>query len=145
MQEEDLLIAVDGGLDYCGILGIEPDLILGDFDSVSGQAEEKVNALENRIFFQCIFHIAYGDASRLLHQGKQRKHSLQVLLEMHRFIDNYIPDSGACCPAAQGKRRYGYAGSLESSPMNSLLMPTGKSFATTAFSNVYFILRMVTP
>ncbi len=49
VQEEDLLIAVDGGLDYCGILGIEPDLILGDFDSVSGQAEEKVNALENRI------------------------------------------------------------------------------------------------
>ena len=35
--EEDLVIAVDGGLDYCAVLNIEPDLILGDFDSLSGE------------------------------------------------------------------------------------------------------------
>ena len=32
--EDDLVIAVDGGLGYCDVLGVEPDLILGDFDSL---------------------------------------------------------------------------------------------------------------
>lgn len=44
IQEKDLCIAVDGGYEYCQLLGIEPDYILGDFDSVSeataGQLEE---------------------------------------------------------------------------------------------------------
>ncbi|MBO4980975.1 MAG: thiamine diphosphokinase [Lachnospiraceae bacterium] len=43
VKEEDLVIAVDGGLSYCGILNVEPDIILGDFDSVS---EEEIQALE---------------------------------------------------------------------------------------------------
>ena len=42
--EEDYCIAVDGGLGYCGILGVEPDKIIGDFDSVS-EGEKK--ALEH--------------------------------------------------------------------------------------------------
>lgn len=34
ISEGDLVIAVDGGLEYCRGLGVEPDLALGDFDSV---------------------------------------------------------------------------------------------------------------
>lgn len=44
--EEDLVIAVDGGLDYCAVLNVEPDLILGDFDSLS---EEESAAVEQQI------------------------------------------------------------------------------------------------
>lgn len=47
--EEDLVIAVDGGLGYCGLLGVEPDLIVGDFDSVTEQEAEAIVALEGQI------------------------------------------------------------------------------------------------
>lgn len=47
--EEDMVIAVDGGLGYCGILNVEPDLILGDFDSVSREEAEAIATLEEQI------------------------------------------------------------------------------------------------
>ncbi|MBQ4258886.1 MAG: thiamine diphosphokinase [Lachnospiraceae bacterium] len=47
--EEDMVIAVDGGLTYCDILQIEPDMILGDFDSVSEEGAEAVRMLEKTI------------------------------------------------------------------------------------------------
>lgn len=49
VSKEDLVIAVDGGLSYCGILNVEPDLILGDFDSVSEQEAEAIESLERQI------------------------------------------------------------------------------------------------
>ena len=47
--ESDLVIAVDGGLGYCRVLGVEPDLILGDFDSVSPEEAKALEKLEQRI------------------------------------------------------------------------------------------------
>lgn len=47
--EEDFVIAVDGGLSYCGILGVEPDIILGDFDSVSEGEQEAIEKLKSQI------------------------------------------------------------------------------------------------
>ena len=47
--EEDFVIAVDGGLSYCGILNVEPDLILGGFDSVSEQEALAIEKLEQQI------------------------------------------------------------------------------------------------
>ena len=49
VHEEDLVIAVDGGLGYCSVLGVEPDLILGDFDSVSPDEAKAVEELERKI------------------------------------------------------------------------------------------------
>ena len=49
VQEEDFVIAVDGGLSYCGILAVEPDLIIGDFDSVSEQEKLAIEALKQDI------------------------------------------------------------------------------------------------
>lgn len=42
-EAEDLLIAADGGYDYCMLLGVTPDIIIGDFDSVS---EDGLNEME---------------------------------------------------------------------------------------------------
>lgn len=49
VHENDLVIAADGGLGYCGLLGVEPDLILGDFDSVSPDEAKAVETLEQQI------------------------------------------------------------------------------------------------
>lgn len=48
VEEKDYCIAVDGGLSYCGILGVEPDKIIGDFDSVSEQEKEAVELLRGQ-------------------------------------------------------------------------------------------------
>lgn len=49
VNEDDLIIAVDGGLGYCSVLELEPDLILGDFDSVSEQEREAIRLLKAQI------------------------------------------------------------------------------------------------
>lgn len=49
VQEDDFAIAVDGGLGYCGILNVEPDIIIGDFDSVSDGEREAIATLEQEI------------------------------------------------------------------------------------------------
>lgn len=49
VAEEDLVIAVDGGLDYCAVLNVEPDLILGDFDSLSEEEYAALEQLEQQI------------------------------------------------------------------------------------------------
>ena len=43
LGEEDIVVAVDGGLEYCEILGLTPDYIIGDFDSLQ---EEKAAAMK---------------------------------------------------------------------------------------------------
>ena len=47
--EDDLVIAVDGGLNYCSVLEIEPDLILGDFDSVGEEQKAALLKLREQI------------------------------------------------------------------------------------------------
>ena len=47
--DQDLVIAVDGGLSYCGVLQIEPDILIGDFDSVSQQEKEAIVALKEQV------------------------------------------------------------------------------------------------
>ena len=42
VKEEDFVIAADGGFSYCEILGVEPDLIIGDLDSVSEEDAKKI-------------------------------------------------------------------------------------------------------
>ncbi len=47
--EDDLVIAVDGGLSYCPIFNVEPDYIVGDFDSVSDGEKEALRTLKQEI------------------------------------------------------------------------------------------------
>ena len=45
-EETDTLIAVDGGIFYCGLLSIEPDVIIGDFDSVDEEMATAIALIE---------------------------------------------------------------------------------------------------
>ena len=47
--EADLVIAVDGGINYCGVLEIEPDIILGDFDSVNEAQREAILTMKEQV------------------------------------------------------------------------------------------------
>lgn len=49
VAEDDYVIAVDGGLSYCAILNVEPDLIIGDFDSVSAQEKLALEQLQQTV------------------------------------------------------------------------------------------------
>lgn len=49
VTEEDFIVAVDGGLSYCGILNVEPDLIIGDFDSMSDGELQALEVLKQEI------------------------------------------------------------------------------------------------
>ena len=45
VKEGDFVIAADGGFAYCRRLGVEPDLILGDFDSLDEGNKRAVEAI----------------------------------------------------------------------------------------------------
>lgn len=49
LRDEDYVIAVDGGLAYCEVLGVEPDIIIGDFDSVTESGKAAVEQLKKEI------------------------------------------------------------------------------------------------
>lgn len=49
IKEEDFVIAVDGGINYCGVLEIEPDMILGDYDSVNSTQREEILKLKEQV------------------------------------------------------------------------------------------------
>lgn len=49
VTEDDYIIAVDGGLSYCGILNVEPDVIIGDFDSMSEGELQALDVLRQEI------------------------------------------------------------------------------------------------
>lgn len=46
VEKEDFVIAADGGYAYCKKLGIVPDLILGDFDSVKEEDAEQIARIQ---------------------------------------------------------------------------------------------------
>jgi thiamine pyrophosphokinase len=50
LVKADYIISVDGGLKYLDALGVNPDLLLGDFDSAGEGILEKYASIEKRTF-----------------------------------------------------------------------------------------------
>lgn len=49
VMEEDYLIAVDGGYDYCRKWNLIPDMVLGDFDSVSQTLKAEIARMQQEM------------------------------------------------------------------------------------------------
>ena len=52
MSESDSVIALDGGLAFCAEHGIEPDRIVGDFDSLPAEKKELLEKYPQQIIFR---------------------------------------------------------------------------------------------
>ena len=52
MRKEDYIIALDGGLAFCMEHGIEPDRIVGDFDSLPLKKQELLNNYPEEIIYR---------------------------------------------------------------------------------------------
>lgn len=46
MKEGDMCIAVDGGFLYCKMLGLTPDLVIGDMDSMDESVREEIEQMQ---------------------------------------------------------------------------------------------------
>jgi len=75
VQEEDFVIAADGGFSYCELLEVKPDLIIGDLDSVGEQDAEKIAALYQQEPEKFVLLPQEKDETDMLaaiHEGMQR-------------------------------------------------------------------------
>lgn len=68
--DEDLVIALDGGLGYCDFLQVEPDLIIGDFDSVTEGERQALEVIEREMPNRVIRLKPEKDDTDMLHALK---------------------------------------------------------------------------
>jgi thiamine pyrophosphokinase len=50
LKPEDFLIAADGGSEHCKDIGIRPDIVIGDMDSISTQLRKKFQSSGTKFF-----------------------------------------------------------------------------------------------
>jgi hypothetical protein len=86
--DDDLVIAVDGGLNYCTVLEIEPDLILGDFDSVGEEQKEALLELRKQIP-DCHFR---GFSVKVL-RAVFSKRQITYIADFHTVNITHVDDS----------------------------------------------------
>ena len=74
VEEGDFVIAVDGGFRYCQMLGILPDLILGDMDSASEEERLLIEEIEQ-------------DAPERVHRLKPEKDDTDTLSAVREGLE----------------------------------------------------------
>ena len=75
VKEEDFVIAADGGFSYCEILGVTPDLIIGDLDSVGEEEAAKIAEIYRQDPEKLVLLPAEKDETDMLaaiHEGLKR-------------------------------------------------------------------------
>lgn len=89
--ENSLVIAVDGGLGYCNVLGIKPDIIIGDFDSASPEDKLAMTELSNVTVKKLPCEKDDTDTIAAIREGLERGFKEFVLYAAHGGrIDHYF-------------------------------------------------------
>ena len=103
--DTDYVIAADGGLMYCGVLELEPDLILGDFDSL-GYVPQKAVMFTGTVSS----NVSYGDNGRNKPSDIKIKEAIDVdqgtdfVTQMEDSYESHIARGGTNVSGGQKQR-----------------------------------------
>ena len=97
--EEDFVIAIDGGMEYCKKEGISPDLLLGDFDSYFAEKECQAASFTSAEKEDQVALFTSGETNKEKSKGENYKPEQYSIFGKKSMPDSLLkPDNSSSLP-----------------------------------------------